>query len=69
MNALHVIWFPPRVLPGNSLTTSREMARSLETCRMAGRYRAMRMIANALLILTCLTMILLALDKFDKLPF
>jgi len=29
----------------------------------------MRMIANALLILTCLTMILLALDKFDKLPF
>ena len=29
----------------------------------------MRMIANALLILACLTMILLALDKFDKLPF
>lgn len=27
------------------------------------------MVANALLILTCLTMLLLALDKFEKLPF
>jgi hypothetical protein len=61
-----VIWFLPRVLRGNSLTTLKE---ALKPAGRDGRYRDMRMVANALLILTCLTMILLALDKFDKLPF